>query len=205
MTQIAKHDYKFEKYSGIDRFSSYAYQLREILAGKPQSVLEIGVGEAVVANYLKAMTATAYTSADFAEDLSPDVVADVRTLPFADNSYDTVCAFEVLEHLPFEDFEKAVSELVRVSKSRVLISLPHFGPPVKLRFKFPFLPEVSFAFKIPYPKEHRWNGQHYWEIGKKGYPPSRIRNILKKHGTLAKEFIPFENQYHHFFVLRKKV
>ncbi len=201
MTQIAKHDYQFEKYTGLDRFSSYWYQLREIMASRPTTVLEVGVGESVVANYLKAMTKVAYTSADFAEDLSPDVVADVRALPFADNSYDTVCAFEVLEHLPFEDFEKAVSELVRVSKKNILISLPHFGPPIRLRFKFPFLPEVSFAWKIPYPKEHQWNGQHYWEIGKKGYPPPRIRAVLKKHGTLVKEFIPFENQYHHFFVL----
>jgi predicted SAM-dependent methyltransferase len=201
MTQIAKHEYTFEKYTGIDRFSSYWYQLREIMAAKPNQVLEVGVGEAVVANYLKAMTNIAYTSADFADDLSPDVIADVRALPFADDSYDMVCAFEVLEHLPFDEFEKAVSELVRVSKKTVLISLPHFGPPVFLRFKFPFLPEVSFAWKVPYPKEHHFNGQHYWEIGKKGYPVSRIRSALKKHATLIKEFIPFENQYHHFFVL----
>jgi len=99
MTQIAKHEYTFEKYTGIDRFSSYWYQLREIMASQPDTVLEVGVGESVVANYLKAMTEVAYTSADFAEDLSPDVVADVRALPFADNAYDTVCAFEVLEHL----------------------------------------------------------------------------------------------------------
>jgi SAM-dependent methyltransferase len=203
MTQIAKHEYTFEKYTGIDRFSSYWYQLREIMTDRPNSVLEVGVGEAVVANYLKAMTKVAYTSADFAEDLSPDVVADVRALPFVDNSYDTICAFEVLEHLPFDDFEKAVSELVRVSKNKVLISLPHFGPPLALRFKFPFLPEVSLAWKVPYPKEHIWNGQHYWEIGKKGYPVSRIRAALKKHGSLVKEFVPFENQYHHFFVLSK--
>ncbi len=203
MTQIAKHEYTFEKYTGIDRFSSYWYQLREIMAAKPQSLLEVGVGEAVVANYLKAMTNVAYTSADFAEDLSPDVVADVRALPFADNAYDLVCAFEVLEHLPFDDFEKAVSELVRVTKHRVIISLPHFGPPLLLRFKLPFLPEVSLAWKIPYPKTHVWNGQHYWEIGKKGYPVSRIRAAVKKHGILVKEFIPFENQYHHFFVLSK--
>lgn len=202
MTQIAKHDYKFEKYSGIDRFASYAYQLREIFATNPHSVLEIGVGEAVVANYIKHMTAVAYTSADFAEDLSPDVVADVRALPFVDNAFDTVCAFEVLEHLPFEDFEKAVCELARVSRGCVLISLPHFGPPLKLRLKIPFLPELSFAWKLPYPRQHFFNGQHYWEIGKKGYPPSRIRAVLRKYGSIEKEFIPFENQYHHFFVLK---
>lgn len=203
MKQVDKEAYQFERYVGLDRWSSYYYQLREILAQDPKSVLEVGAGDHVVGNYLKGRGIT-YTSADIAEDLSPDVVADVTNLPFPDGTFDLVCAFEVLEHLPFETFEPALRELQRVSKRDVIISLPHFGPPVKLYFKIPFLPEVRFAFKIPYPRKHVFNGQHYWEIGKRGYPPSRVRTILEKYYSLQKEFVPFENQYHHFFVLHKK-
>ncbi len=117
--------YVFGKNSGLDRFSSYHYQLREIFEAKPKSVLEIGVGDKVIGSYLKNNTDITYTSADYSDKLGPDIVADVRHLPCADNSFDVVCAFEVLEHIPFQDFELAVKELLRVSKHRVLISMPH--------------------------------------------------------------------------------
>ena len=201
--QVDKTAYRFEKYTGLDRWSSYHCQLREILALGPASMLEIGVGDGVVQNYIKSQTPIAYTSLDVADDLGADVMGDVRRLPFADGSFDLVCAFEVLEHLPFEDFEKALGELMRVARTHVIVSLPHFGPPVKFLLKLPFLSELRIAFKIPYPKTHVFNGQHYWEIGKRGYPARRIRAVFLHHGTLLKEFVPFENQYHRFFVLKK--
>ena len=202
MKQIDKDAYQFARYVGIDRWSSYYYQLREILEQKPASVLEIGIGDHVVGNYLKGR-GVAYTSTDIAEDLSPDVVADVTALPFEDSSFDVVCAFEVLEHLPFEKFEQALAELARVARNKILISVPHFGPSLRLEFKIPFLPRVRLACKVPFPKMHIFNGQHYWEIGKRGYSVRRIRNCISKFGRIRKEFIPFENQYHHFFIIEK--
>jgi hypothetical protein len=203
MSQVTKEEgYAFERYADIGRFASYGYQLRELFATRPASVLEVGVGDGVVGNYLRAHAGFSYTSVDFASDLSPDVVGDVRKLPFLGSSFDTVCAFEVLEHLPFDDFEPSVRELARVARSYVLISLPHFGPPVKFSLKLPLLPEIRIAVKLPIPHAHRFNGQHYWELGKRGYPASRIRSVLARFGSIEREFIPFENQYHHFFVLR---
>ena len=201
MKQVDKTAYQFLSYAHPGRFVSYYHQLAEVLALTPRSVLEIGVGDGVFRDYLKGNTNTSYTSVDVADDLHPDVVGDVTKLPFADNSFDVVCAFEVLEHIPFERFEKALSELSRVSRHAVVLSLPHFGPPVKFLLKIPFLPEASFAFKIPFLRKHTFNGQHHWEIGKKGYSVRMIRGIIQKYFMVEKEFVPFENQYHHFFVL----
>lgn len=203
MVQIRKEEgYQAGTYGNLERFTSYFYQARELLATKPGSIVEVGVGDGVVSSYIKQNTNISYTTADFAEDLRPDVVADIRKLPFADKSFDTTCAFEVLEHLPFDDFDKGLSELARVARNYVCISLPHFGPPVKFLLKLPFLPEIKFAFKIPFQKTHVFNGQHYWEIGKKGYSVSHIRDALSKYGVIEHEFVPFENQYHHFFRIR---
>ncbi|MHB8710414.1 MAG: class I SAM-dependent methyltransferase [Minisyncoccota bacterium] len=202
--QVGKSHYHFGSYAFEGRFVSYYWQLKEVLAQEPSSVLEVGAGDGVLGNFIKNNTAVSYTSVDIAEDVRPDVVGSVLALPFVDASFDVVCAFEVLEHLPFEQFERALRELERVSKGSVIISLPHFGPSIKLSFKIPFLPEVHFAFKIPYPRRHVFNGQHYWEIGKRGYPVSRVRNILEKYFLIEKEFVPFGNQYHHFFILGKK-
>lgn len=201
--QVEKNSYQFEYYVGIDRWSSYYYQLREIMEQKTMSVLEVGIGDHVVGNYLKGC-GIAYTSVDSAEDLSPDVVADITKLPFENGAFDAVCAFEVLEHIPFEDFGMALAELARVSKKHILISLPHFGPAVKFLLKLPLLPEIRFAFKIHFPRRHESNSQHHWEIGERCYPLTRIRTMLLKHFVIRKEFVPFGNQYHHFFVLEKK-
>src|SRR3989344_6766324 len=204
MKQVDKTAYQFFSYAHPGRFVSYYHQLAEVLALAPTSVLEIGVGDGVFRDYIKGNTAISYTSVDVADDLHPDVMGDVTKLPFDDGAFDVVCAFEVLEHIPFEQFEKALTELHRVARNAVVLSLPHFGPPVKFLLKIPFLPEISFAFKIPFLRKHTFNGQHYWEIGKRGYSVRVIRDILERYFTIKKEFIPFENQYHHFYILKKK-
>lgn len=204
MKQVDKEAYKFEHYSHPGRWVSYYFQIKEVLRSNPKSVLEIGSGDGVLKSYLRENTDIQYTNVDVADDLHPDFIGSVTELPFADNSYDVVCAFEVLEHIPFEEFEKALSELARVSRGSVVLSLPHFGPPVQLLIKIPLLKEIRFSWKVPFHKEHVFNGQHYWEIGKKGYTVKHICAILKKYFEVINEFIPFENQYHHFFVLEKK-
>lgn len=47
----------------------------------------------------------------------------IDRLPFEDNSFDTCCAFDVLEHL--EQFHLIADEMYRVARSTVLISLPN--------------------------------------------------------------------------------
>ena len=68
--------------------------------------------------------------------------------------------------------------------------------------KLPFLSEIRIAFKIPFYKKHVFNGQHYWEVGKIGYPASLIRERLSKNGDIIRDFVPFNSSYHHFFVLK---
>ena len=200
--QIDKSHYQFGKYSFEGRFVSYYWQLKEVLDLNPSSVLEVGVGDQVFGNFIKNNTPVSYTSVDVAEDLHPDVVGSILKLPFADKSFDVVCAFEVLEHLPFEEFDSAIAELCRVARTHIVISIPHFGPMFSFSLKIPFVPQIRFAVKIPFPKKHVFNGQHYWELGKYGYPAQRVRNVLQKHGDILRDFVPFGNSYHHFFVIK---
>jgi SAM-dependent methyltransferase len=49
--------------------------------------------------------------------------ADIHSLPFANGSFDVVTCSETLEHVP--DLRAAVSELVRVARTAVVITVPH--------------------------------------------------------------------------------
>src|SRR4051812_7059087 len=102
MTQVDKKAYKLQTYSHEPRFVSYFHQLHEALALSPQSILEIGVGDGVFGSFIRQNSDIEYTSADYDQTLKPDVVADVLDLPFRKGQFDLACAFEVLEHIPFE-------------------------------------------------------------------------------------------------------
>jgi hypothetical protein len=100
--------------------------------------------------------------------------------------------------------------MARVSRNAVVITLPHysrFSPSIALKI-FPFIPRVQKVFSISlFLPKHRFDGQHYWEIGRLGYSLTKIRQILS-HSTgmdLVRDYLIVENPYHHVFVLKKIV
>ena len=193
--QVKDDHYNFKYERKLKRWISYFYQIKKIInhSKKKSKILEIGIGSKFVYNRLKEMGYN-ITSADFDERLNPDVVADITDLPFEDNEFDLVCAFEVLEHLPFSEFEVALNEMKRVSKKHVLFSVPYSAFKFHLSFKFlPFFPIKTFEIHIPYLIKHKFNGEHYWEAGKKNYPVKKIkRNINCSEKTL---FFPYSSQF----------
>ena len=201
--QVSKSHYSFGKYYYPGRWISYWHETDEILAHADiQTVLDIGPGSELLKNILSSFRDDlVYETLDIAEDVNPDHIGGITQIPLSDKSYDAVCAFQVLEHIEFTDVEQALRELKRVSSKYVFISVPHYGPSLELQFKLPLIPRVRLAAKIPWPKKHVFGGQHYWELGKIGYPPRRLRKLLEKHFTIVSEYVPFEHQYHRFYVL----
>ena len=146
-----------------------------------------------------------YESMDIDEELKPDHIGSLIEIPFLDKQYDIVVCFQVLEHIPFAVFEKALSELFRVARKSVIISLPNVGAFMKLQ-----IPKI-FRMKLlkkPFSKvkEHEFDGEHYWEINKKGYEIEKIIKTIVDTGKkynfeLEKNYRIWENPYNHFFVL----
>lgn len=190
-------------YEDKNRWMSYWHQIKEISNFHPENVLVIGKGSGLVSEYLK-LSSIKTVTIDIDESLNPDIIASVLKMPFRDEEFDVVLCAQVLEHLPYEDFSLALSEIKRVAKIGAVISLPHFGPAIRFLFKFPFLPEIKLMIKLPYPKKHIFKGEHYWEIGKKDYSLKKIKDDIEKCGfKITEDYVVFENPLHHFFIIKK--
>jgi ubiquinone/menaquinone biosynthesis C-methylase UbiE len=180
--QVDKSHYEGLAYRSAQRWSSYWHQLAMVRGAGATSVLEVGVGSGVVADELKRGGSTV-TTVDIAEDLAPDVVWSVTALPFADSSFDLVLAAEILEHISFDDVPQVLQEIARVCRTHAVISGPHPGWVFSIVYKLPLLPRVELVGQIPFFwKTHAFNGEHYWELGKKGYPTSRLVRAARDAG-----------------------
>lgn len=201
--QVSKEHY-FHGYDHKARWLSYRYQWEVILKLGIKNVLEIGIGNGTVADYLRKQ-GVLVTTLDIDPALKPDIVASLLEIPRPDNSFDVVMACEALEHLPFEQLALALRELGRVSKKYILISLPdHRRTLLYCVLKIPFLPEIAFRIRTPSFITHIFDGQHYWEIGKIGFPPHRIRRAIREAGLfLVKEFVKHDAPMNHYFLIKK--
>lgn len=191
-------------YLSRERWISFWYQIMEVNKTSPNKVLEIGPGPGIVSEILNRMNVRV-TTLDIDPRLIPNVCADVTSLPFSDKSFDTVLAAEILEHIPFNEVPKALKELSRVAKKAIVITLPHFShfaPSIALKL-FPYVPRFSKVFPISLPVKHKFDGQHYWEIGKSDYSISAVRRLLTESTgmKLVKDYLIEENPFHHVFVL----
>ena len=203
--QILPQEYHDLDYLDKPRWISFWYQIHEVVETHSRSVLEIGVGNGLVGHVLR-MLNIKVTTVDLDRRLKPDVVADIRRLPFRANSFDTLLCAQVLEHLPYAEFPMALKELGRVVKKNAVITLPHdFLTYFLIHFKiFPYVRPLTFFKAVSSNQTHRFNGQHYWEIGKKGYSLQKILNLMHAAGfKVIKTYCLPENPYHRFFILRK--
>lgn len=202
--QVNKEHYFDETYNHKARWMSFFYQIQTVRNLRPQMVLEIGPGHGLVTRALRD-GGLKVTTVDIDKELEPDHVASVDSLPFKDSAFDAVCAFEVLEHLPFETFISNLKELSRVSKKYVVISLPDKRRILfHLLLKIPFINYKNIFIRIPSFKEHVFDGQHYWEIGKKGYSVARVKKAIRESGLkITDDLVHFDAPSNHYFVLGK--
>lgn len=209
--QVRKAHYYSKWYDSIDRFISYFFQVDLVKSLNPHNILEVGVGNKTVTNYLRQF-GYRVTTCDLDPELEPDHVADIRELPFANDSFDAVLAFEVLEHIPWQEVEMALAELHRVTRRYVLLSIPYSSAVFELVVHFPLIqrllkkPFVDLCFlRLPYFfRRIRFADEHYWEMGRMGYSKNNVRKLLQGRFRIVREVRPILDGLHYFFVLEKR-
>lgn len=106
-----------------------------------KTVLDIGCQDLLFYNLIKNKHGVTLADIDPKNELIKK--EDIQKLSFKDKSFDIVLCQEVLEHLP--NPIKAISELKRVSKEKIIITVPNE----------PFF--TMFRFFI-------WEKEHFWAI-----------------------------------------
>lgn len=189
------------------RIESITEQLRQICYSSYTNILEIGIAGGFIRHCFKLFPQISHTTIDIAEDLSPDYVGSVTNMPFEDNQFDLAVCGEVLEHLPFTEFLPALKEIRRVTRHKVIMSLPdktrHFGIAVCLArfgwFRFEWNPPRRRNTR----KEFEFNGEHYWEIGCKGTLSKDVVKKIRGAGfKIEKQYRLWKHAWHRFFILR---
>jgi SAM-dependent methyltransferase len=143
---------------------------------KKSKIIDLGCGEGVLVEEYRAKGHD-IIGVDY--NYSSDLVlkGDITQLDFEDKSFDYVLALDVIEHLNFEDQEKAFSEIHRILKDdgQALVSLPNLAH-LTSRITFLFLGKLLRTSSIDRHKGDRPIGEFIELITANGY------NIISRKG-----------------------
>lgn len=196
-------DHYLGNYLNLPRMITYWYQAKAVRDCGGRDVMEIGLGMGLTSWILRRWGLNV-CAVDFDPALRPECAGDVRAMPFADDTFDTILIAEVLEHLPYAQFDACLRELRRVTRRHVIITLPCALFGIHIGVNVPILEPRFLALGLRQWTKPVFDGQHYWELDRRGYPKRRIRNDLRIAGfEIADEFRPALSLYNYFFVLNK--
>lgn len=205
MVIVNKNSYSSLRYSNKKRIFSYAHQVSCLIDEEVREILEIGPGPGLVTEMLRLLNFKV-TTMDVSPDVHADVQADIREIPFRKNSFDAVLCCQVLEHLPFSDFTKALALIRKVARKSAVISLPDATRHLDLFLNLPKIGRINKSlFFSPGKKDNSVQMKeagHYWEIG---YPGTELKKITKSMDAagwhIAKTWRVTELPWHRFFLL----
>ena len=208
-------------------FSSTRLQLTSVteLGDSVASILEVGPGNGFFSSTATRLGYDVKT-ADIRTWSNPDYLGDFREIEIPER-FDLVAAFEMLQHLPYEELRSTLRKLASLSNRYVLISVPAHVYRFELAVEIPGMVtprrlglgwlrgrhSLSFRWERPRskgPSKSDWEGRedywnpHYWEVGRKSFPKSRLLSDIESSGLriLWAKYNPRFD--HHLFVLAEK-
>lgn len=154
MTSMSYYDFSWRQMGGkLSKDRYIAEKTKIILDVIPEEciiIVDVGCGDGAITNVLGGkydvigIDFSRVALKHLSSKASP-VLGSADYLPFKDKSADMVLSSELLEHLPDEIFLKAISEIKRISKKYILISVPNEE---KLRKRYTKCNSCGFEFHI---------------------------------------------------------
>lgn len=194
----------------------YFFIVKELIRLKPKNILEIGAGNEIVKNCLLKIIKE-YKVMDINQKLKPDILSDIREFrQELKEKFDCVICAEVLEHIPFSDLERSLTNIYAylVKGGKAIITIPHRRARVMiitpLSYEKPVIITLPFWLKGSWKSFYRqiirkkiWiDPHHYWEIGDGKIEIKNVEIVMKKVGFKIEKFN--EILQADFWVLNKK-
>lgn len=193
-------------------WTRHFHVVRDLCARVQGEVLEVGTGDGVVRRCVQPFV-RGYTVLDINEQLQPDILANLlEPQPALAARYDAVVCTEVLEHLPFDDLQRALSQLASFLKpgGELFLTLPHrkghmlvVTPRQRLwKWRFPVgLTSLSEAYNR-FVRRRIWIDPHHcWEIGDGRVARAHVQQRLAAAGLREQVFT--ELPYCDYWVLAR--
>jgi len=168
-------------------------KLMEGLVGDGDTVLEIGPGSGFTSNYLRAK-GVAVTTLDIDPAKHPDVVANVVEYEFPD-PHDAVLAFEMFEHIPYEQFQTVLQRAAAAARKFVFLSVPRNR-------------KTAARIQVKLPKLKVWTGElkvrkggidepyHVWEVDHGGITVESLQADLERVAPIERRAEAFDRLFY---------
>lgn len=121
----------------------------EMIPEGVNSIVDIGCGNGVITNVLgQKYDITGVDRSEQALSMvkTKKIKAGADNIPLQEKSFDMVFSSELLEHLEDDTFHGAISEIKRLSKKYIFITVPNEENPDKLSIK---CPECGYIYNSP--------------------------------------------------------
>lgn len=199
---LNKSVYYSDGYFRLEQLCSFAHQINDIHKLSPKNIIEIGIGNGFTSTFLKRAGFDIVT-VDINPDLGPDLCVPINELQLylSGRLFDLVVCCEVLEHMPFDEFEENIRIFSSIG-SRLYMTLPNYKRAIGFG-GFLRLPKFS-PFKINQYIEISWkkklDKEHFWEVDSSAQ--TKKKNIIKilnryyKHTSVSRYAL---NPYHMSF------
>ena len=185
------------KLESKEHWLSYWHQIKLMLESlEPHdSVIELGIGSGFTSNYLRSKNIDVLT-VDIDKNKSHDIVSDA--ISFKPNkNYDHFCAFEVFEHMKFEEMENVLNNIKSKIDKNIFISVPIYKKtPINIELKFK---SYWKSITVKTPKTSIIAPHHHWELNYKDITEERLISVFEHHNFKLKNKSSFFRwRYFHF-------
>ena len=185
------------KLESKEHWLSYWHQLKLMLESleAKDSMIELGIGSGFTSNYLRSKNIDVLT-VDIDKNKSPDIVSDA--ISFKPNkNYDHFCAFEVFEHMKFEEMENVLKNIKSKIDKNIFISVPIYKKtPINIELKFK---SYWKSITVKTPKTSIIDPHHQWELNYKDITEEKLISVFENHNFKLKNKSSFFRwRYFHF-------
>jgi hypothetical protein len=196
----------------LSNFVNAYYQYRDVQwCGRVTSMLIVGPGQGLDTQVFR-WRGYDVTTFDIDGTFQPDVLGSVHDLSmFGDGQFDVVIASHVLEHLALPYLEPALQEIARIGRF-ALVYLPVAGRHAQLRvipgvrnLDLSVIVDLFNYFEKPDGLSGRYcQGQHFWEVGRRGFGVGQVRQRLARHFEILHDYRNRDWTPSYNFVLRSR-